>query len=115
MATNHFLTATLRLVQKGRTLIQIRLSNNRGLVTTYNALGRAFPEYRHRSKVIKNHYRYYQLAKSIELDTDTKNLPEELSIRDSFKSLASAFNQHKDIYEGELNAKAKEETERALR
>ena len=87
--------------------------NDRGLVNTYNSIGRAF-------KAIGTKHgdqqalKYYQLAESIELNTDSKDLP-EFSIRDSFTWLASTLEQHKNIYEGELNTKAKEETDRALR
>ena len=111
-ARNQFLKATWFFKQAEPLFKQAK--NNRGLVTTYNALGRAFLNIGTKQGDEESR-RYYQLAKTIELNTDSKDLPEELSIRDNLKWLASAFNQHKDIYEGELNTKAKEETERALR
>ena len=111
MATNHFLKATW-FFKKAEPLFK-QAGNNRGLVTTYNALGRAYLKIG-TQQGDKESRRYYQLAESIELNTDSKDLP-EFSIRDSLTWLASAFDQHKDIYQAELNAKAKEETERALR
>ena len=111
MATNHFLKATWFFKQAEPLFKQA--GNNRGLVTTYNALGRAYLEIG-TQQGDKESRRYYQLAKSIELNTDTSDLP-KFSIRDNLKWLASTFDQHKDIYQAELNSKAKEETERALR
>ena len=64
------------------------------------------PRVRAPGRVFEESYRYYQLAESIELNTGSKDLSGSSSL---------TFNQHKDIYEGELNSKAKEETERALR
>ena len=111
MATNHFLKATW-FFKKAEPLFK-QAGNNRGLVTTYNALGRAYLNIG-TEQGDKESRRYYQLAKSIELNTDSKDLP-DFSIRDNLKWLVSAFDQHKDIYEGELSAKARQETERALR
>ena len=110
--TNQLLRA-IRYFEQAEPLFK-QAGNNRGLVTTYNALGRAYLNIG-TQQGDKESRRYYQLAESIELDIDSKDLPEELSIRDSFALLASAFNQHKDIYQAELNGKAKKETERALR
>ena len=111
VATNNFLKATW-FFKKAEPLFK-QAGKNRGLVTTYNALGRAFLNIG-TQQGDKESRRYYQLAKSIELNMDSKDLP-DFSIRDSLEWLASAFNQHKDIYEGELNSKAREETKRALR
>ena len=111
MATNHFLKATW-FFKKAEPLFK-QAGNNRGLVTTYNALGRAYLNIG-TEQGDKESRRYYQLAKSIELNTDSKDLP-DFSIRDNLKWLVSAFDQHKDIYEGELNSKARQETEKALR
>ena len=110
MATNHFLTATW-FFKKAEPLFK-QAGNNRGLVTTYNALGRAFLNIG-TEQGDKESRRYYQLAKSIELNTYTSDLP-EFTIRDSFAWLAFEFDLHNDIYQVELNSKAKEETERAL-
>ena len=89
------------------------VGNNRGLVNVYNSLGHAFRAVgTQRGK--EEAERYYQLAKSIDLSTDSRVLP-EFSIRDSFKWLGASFNQHQNIYEGELNTKARLETERVLK
>ena len=87
--------------------------NKRGLVSVYNSLAHAFEVLRtKRGKEEAAQYR--QLAKAIELDTDSTTLP-KFSIQESLSWLTSAFNQSRDVYESELNSKAKEETERVLR
>ena len=84
-----------------------------GLVNHYNSLAHAFEVLRtKRGKEEAAQYR--QLAKAIELDTHSTTLP-EFSIQESFAWLIKAFNQNRDVYEGELNSKAKLETERAVR
>ena len=83
------------------------------MVNVYNSLARAARSV-HTKQGDKEADRYYQMAKAIELNTDSKDLP-EFAIRNTFAWLSAALSQHTDIYEGELNTKAKEETEWALR
>ena len=88
------------------------VGNKRGLVSVYNSLAHAFEVLRtKRDKEEAAQYR--QLAKAIELDTQTRDLP-EFSIQESLSWLTSAFNQNRDVYENELNSKAKQETKRVL-
>ena len=89
------------------------IGNKRGLVNVYNSLAHAFSVLRTK-RGDKEAAQYRQLAKAIELDTQSTSLP-AFSIRESFAWLTSAFNENRDVYESELNSKAKEETERALR
>lgn len=87
--------------------------NKRGLVNIYSSLDHAFqvlPTKRGRKEAAQ----YRQLAKAIELDTQTTTLP-KFSIRESFAWLTSSFNENRDVYESELNVSAKEETERVVR
>ena len=87
--------------------------NKRGLVSVYNSLAHAFEVLRtKRGKEEAAQYR--QLAKAIELDTHSTTLP-KFSIQESLSWLTSAFDQHRDVYESELNSKAKQETERVVR
>ena len=103
-ATKHFTEAESKFQQIG---------NKRGLVNTYNSLAHAFEVLRtKRGKEEAAQYR--QLAKAIELDTHSTTLP-KFSIQESLAWLTDAFNQNRDVYESELNSKAKEETERAVR
>lgn len=87
--------------------------NKRGLINTYNSLSRALRLLK--SKEAKEMAdKINQQSKSIELDTHTRDLP-PFSLQESIAWLTSAFNQNRDVYESELNSKAKQETERALR
>jgi len=89
------------------------VGNKRGLVSVYNSLSHAFEVLRTK-RGDKEAAQYHQLAKAIELDTHSTALP-EFSIQESFAWLTSAFDQHRDVYESELNSKAKQETERVVR
>ena len=111
-ATHQTEFATRRFVQAEKLFQQA--GNNRGLISTYNALDRAFRSMGTRYGNTESR-RYYQLAKSIQLDTDSTTLPDEFTIRNSFTWLVSTFDQHKDIYQAELNTKARRETEQAFR
>ena len=103
-ATEHFIEAEVLFKGTG---------DRRGLVNVYNSLSHAFRAlHTKRSKEEAN--RYYQLAKSIGLNTHTKDLP-VFFIRESFAWLVSAFDQHQDIYKNEKNLKAKQETERVVK
>jgi len=86
--------------------------NKRGLVSVYNSLAHAF-DFLRTKRGKEEAAQYRQLAKAIELDTHSTILP-KFSIEESFAWLTSAFNQNRDVYESELNSKAKEETEKAL-
>jgi len=103
-ATEHFIEAEVLFKGTG---------NRRGLVNVYNSLSHAFRAL-HTKRGKEEANRYYQLAKSIGLNTHTKDLP-VFSIRESFAWLVSAFDQHQDIYKNEKNLKAKQETERVVR
>ena len=87
--------------------------NNLGLVNVYNSLRRVSRN-QGTKKGDEEANKYYLLAKSIKLNKNTKDLP-EFSIRNSFKELNDMFDEHKDIYEGELNNRAKRETEMVVR
>jgi len=103
-ATKHFAEAESKFQLVG---------NKRGLVSVYNSLAHAFEVLRtKRDKEEAAQYR--QLAKAIELDTHSTALP-KFSIQESLSWLTSAFDQHRDVYESELNSKAKQETERVVR
>ena len=84
-------------------------NNDRGLVLTYNALSKLFSKQRD-DKLARQ---FNDRSRSIELNGSSYDLP-GFSIRKNFEWLISAFNQNRDVYESELNSKAKEETERAL-
>ena len=103
-ATKHFAESESYFQQVG---------NKRGLINVYNSLAHAFSVLRtKRGKEEAAQYR--QLAKAIELDTQSTVLP-EFSIQESFAWLTSAFNENRDVYESELNTSAKEETKRVLK
>ena len=103
-ANKHFIEAEFRFKM---------IRSKRGLVNTYNSLAHAFQALRtKRGKEEAAQYR--QLAKAIELDTQSTPLP-KFSIQESFAWLTDAFNQNRDAYESELNSKAKQETERVVR
>jgi len=101
--------------------------NDRGLINTYNSMSRSLRAMAKKAiqfdkealsgevkEFMQAADKLYQISKSIELDTQTRDLP-SFSIQESFPWLMSAFNENRDVYESELNAKAKEQTERALK
>ena len=103
-ATAHFIEAEALFKQ---------IKNRRGLINVYNSLAHAFQILRtKRGDKMASHYR--QEANSIELNTHTRTIP-EFTIQESLSWLTSAFDQHRDVYERELNSKAKKETERVVR
>lgn len=86
--------------------------NERGLVNVYNSLNRALKTLGPEGRKVAAKYR--QLAKLIKLETQAKDLP-LFSIQKNFKWLTDIFNQNRNVYESELNRKAKQEAERAGR
>jgi len=85
-------------------------NNDRGLVLTYNALSDLFDK--QGNNKVSNQFK--ERARAIKLNGSSSDLP-GFSIRKNFEWLISAFKENQNAYESELNSKAKQETERALR
>jgi len=85
-------------------------NNNRGLVLTYNSLANLFSK-QGNDKLSRQ---FYERARSIKLNGSSSDLP-GFSIHQNFRWLANAFKKNRNVYESELNSKAKQETERVLK
>jgi len=86
-----------------------RNNNNRGLALTYNALASLFSK-QGNDKLSRQ---FYEKARSIKLNGSKSDLP-KFSIRQNFRWLANVFKENQNVYENELNYKARQETERIL-